>query len=72
MDFKDALDHLKNDKIMSFLIAKFENDITLTDRYESDYSKAIALLIIEQQVSFKAALTIKKRFLTLNFNDCQN
>ncbi len=65
MDFKDALDHLKNDKIMSFLIAKFENDITLTDRYESDYSKAIALLIIEQQVSFKAALTIKKRFLTL-------
>tara|TARA_B100000780_G_scaffold250860_1_gene197239 strand:- start:5697 stop:6305 length:609 start_codon:yes stop_codon:yes gene_type:complete len=72
MDFKDALDHLKNDKIMSFLIAKFENDITLTDRYESDYSKAIALLIIEQQVSFKAALTIKKRFLTLIKNKSAN
>tara|TARA_B110000003_G_scaffold70784_1_gene72160 strand:- start:303 stop:908 length:606 start_codon:yes stop_codon:yes gene_type:complete len=72
MDFKDAFDHLKNDKIMSFLIIKFKNDITLTDRYESDHSKAIALLIIEQQVSFKAALTIKKRFLKLIKNKSAN
>lgn len=72
MDFKDAFDHLKNDKIMSFLIIKFKNDITLIDRYESDYSKAIALLIIEQQVSFKAALTIKKRFLKLIKNKSAN
>ena len=72
MDFKDAFDHLKNDKIMSFLIIKFKNDITLIDRYESDHSKAIALLIIEQQVSFKAALTIKKRFLTLIKNKSAN
>ncbi|MDB9994829.1 hypothetical protein OAD95_01650 [Flavobacteriaceae bacterium] len=65
MDFKNAFNHLKNDKIMSFLIDKFKNDITLKDRYESDFSKAIALLIIEQQVSFKAAITIKKRFIEL-------
>ena len=65
MDFTNAFDHLKNDKIMSFLIEKFKNEITLKDRYESDFSKAIALLIIEQQVSFKAAITIKKRFLEL-------
>lgn len=65
MDFTNAFNHLKNDKIMSFLIDKFKNDITLKDRYESDFSKAIALLIIEQQVSFKAAITIKKRFLEL-------
>ncbi len=65
MDFKDAFDHLKNDEIMFFLISKFRNDVTLKDRYESDYSKAISLLIIEQQVSFKAAITIKKDFWTL-------
>ena len=50
---------------MFFLISKFKKDITLTDRYESNYPKAISMLIIEQQVSFKAAITIKKRFLTL-------
>ena len=65
MDLTNAFNHLKNDKIMSFLIDKFKNDITLKDRYESDFSKAIALLIIEQQVSFKAAITIKKRFVEL-------
>tara|TARA_B100001059_G_C17713569_1_gene516774 strand:- start:46 stop:660 length:615 start_codon:yes stop_codon:yes gene_type:complete len=65
MNFKNAFNHLKNDKVMLFLISKFKNDITLNDRYESDYSKAISMLIIEQQVSFKAAITIKKRFLTL-------
>ena len=42
MDFTNAFNHLKNDKIMSFLIDKFKNDITLKDRYESDFSKAIA------------------------------
>ena len=65
MDFEKAFNHLKNDKIMFFLISKFKKDITLTDRYESNYPKAISMLIIEQQVSFKAAITIKKRFLTL-------
>lgn len=47
---------------MSFLIDEFEHDIDLLDRYDSNYSKAISFLIIEQQVSFKAAIAIKKRF----------
>ena len=72
MNFKSAFNHLKNDKVMLFLISKFKNDITLKDRYEPDYSKAISMLIIEQQVSFKAAITIKKRFLTLIKNKSKN
>ena len=72
MNFKSAFNHLKNDKVMLFLINKFKNDITLKDRYEPDYSKAISMLIIEQQVSFKAAITIKKRFLTLIKNKSKN
>ena len=42
------------------LIKKVGNEITLYDRTEKDLAKAIAQLIIEQQVSFKAAITIKK------------
>ena len=72
MEFDDAFNHLKNDEIMSFLIDKFKKDITLIDRYETDFPKAIALLIIEQQVSFKAAITIKKRFLSLINNKNSN
>ena len=65
MNFEEAFNHLKSDKIMSFLIQKFGKEITLYDRYEDNYAKAISLLIIEQQVSFKAAITIKKRFIKL-------
>ena len=65
MNFEEAFNHLKSDKVMSFLIQKFGKEITLYDRYEDNYAKAIALLIIEQQVSFKAAITIKKRFIKL-------
>jgi DNA-3-methyladenine glycosylase II len=65
MNFEEAFNHLKSDKVMSFLIQKFGEEITLYDRYEDNYAKAIALLIIEQQVSFKAAITIKKRFIKL-------
>jgi DNA-3-methyladenine glycosylase II len=65
MNFEKAFNHLKSDKVMSFLIQKFGEEITLYDRYEDNYAKAIALLIIEQQVSFKAAITIKKRFIKL-------
>ena len=65
MNFKEAFNHLKSDKVMSFLIQKFGKEITLYDRYEDNYAKAISLLIIEQQVSFKAAITIKKRFIKL-------
>lgn len=65
MDFSKAFKHLEKDEVLSFLIKKFGNEITLRDRYESNYAKAISLLIIEQQVSFKAAIRIKERFLKL-------
>ena len=65
MNFEEAFNHLKSDKVMLFLIQKFGKEITLYDRYEENYAKAISLLIIEQQVSFKAAITIKKRFIKL-------
>jgi len=68
LNFSKAFDHLKKDKVMSFLIKKLGNQITLTDRYDKDFAKAISLLIIEQQVSFKAAITIKGRFLKLILN----
>ena len=68
MNFSEAFDYLRKDEVMSFLIKKLGNQITLTDRYDKDFAKAISLLIIEQQVSFKAAITIKGRFLKLILN----
>ena len=60
--FKDCFIHLKKDPVMETLIKKLGESITLEDRYEDDLAKAISQLVIEQQVSFKAAITIKKRF----------
>ena len=60
--FKDSFIHLKKDPVMKTLIEKLGESITLEDRYEDDLAKAISQLVIEQQVSFKAAITIKKRF----------
>ena len=57
-----AYNHLSNDKVMSFLIRKFKNKIDWENRYNSNFALSIANLIIEQQISFKAAITIKKRF----------
>ena len=65
MNFSKAFKHLDKDEVLSFLIKRFGDEITLKDRYESNYAKAISLLIIEQQVSFKAAIRIKERFLKL-------
>ena len=65
MNFSKAFKHLEKDEVLSFLIKRFGDEITLKDRYESNYAKAISLLIIEQQVSFKAAITIKKRVIKL-------
>ena len=61
-EFEQAFENLKKDEVMKTLIKKVGNEITLYDRTEKDLAKAIAQLIIEQQVSFKAAITIKKRF----------
>ena len=60
-----ALQALKQDPVMRFLGEQFGKVITLSDRYETDHAKALALLVVEQQVSFKAAHTIKQRFLTI-------
>jgi DNA-3-methyladenine glycosylase II len=68
LNFSEGFDYLRKDEVMSFLIKKLGNQITLTDRYDKDFAKAISLLIIEQQVSFKAAITIKGRFLKLILN----
>lgn len=63
--FDAALEALSQDPVMSFLCQRFGQEITLADRYESDHAKALALLVVEQQVSFKAAHTIKQRFLKI-------
>ena len=57
-----AYDHLTKDKVMSFLIEKFRDKIDWSNRYNANYPLSIANLIIEQQISFKAAITVKKRF----------
>tara|TARA_B100001094_G_scaffold264812_1_gene267039 strand:- start:3666 stop:4271 length:606 start_codon:yes stop_codon:yes gene_type:complete len=64
-EFNESFKQLKKDPIMKSLINKLGNKITLYDRKDSDLAKAISQLIIEQQVSFKAAITIKKRFKSL-------
>ena len=60
--------HLKSDPVMSFLIQKLGNKIDINDRYNNNYAKAIADLIIEQQISFKVAISIKKKFNDLISN----
>ena len=60
-----AYQHLSKDKIMNFLIDKFQSKINWGNRYRSNHALSIAYLIIEQQISFKAAITVKKRFSSL-------
>ena len=63
--YKKAFIHLESDPIMKYLISKLGKEVDITDRYNDNYSKAIADIIIEQQISFKAAITIKKKFNSL-------
>ena len=65
IEFKKAFDHLKKDSVMRSLIKKLGDQITIKDRAEKNLALALSLLIIEQQVSFKAAITIKSRFREL-------
>ena len=62
---KKAYIFLSKDKCLDYLIKRFSEEINISERYDSNYSRALALLIIEQQVSFKAAITIKERFLKM-------
>ena len=63
-----AFEYLKKDEIMSFFISKFGNEIDVNERNNSNYAIALCNLIIEQQISFKAAITIKKKFHDLISN----
>lgn len=60
--FQNAFNHLRKDRVLNFLIEKFGNDISIRDRFFPNYAKAISELIIEQQISFKAAISIKKKY----------
>lgn len=62
---KKAYNFLSKDKCLDYLIKRFSEEINISERYDNNYSRALALLIIEQQVSFKAAITIKERFLKM-------
>tara|TARA_A100001011_G_scaffold303320_1_gene317307 strand:- start:10707 stop:11339 length:633 start_codon:yes stop_codon:yes gene_type:complete len=63
-----AFDYLKKDPVMSFFISNFGNEIDVNERNNSNYAIALCNLIIEQQISFKAAITIKKKFHDLISN----
>ena len=60
---KKAYSYLSKDPCLDHLISKFSNNINISERYNENYPLALAYLIIEQQVSFKAAIAIKKRFI---------
>ena len=62
---KKAYNFLSKDKCLDYLIKKFSKDINISERYDGNYSRALSLLIIEQQISFKAAITVKERFLKM-------
>jgi len=63
-----AFEYLKKDEIMSFFISKFGNEIDVNERNNCNHAIALCNLIIEQQISFKAAITIKKKFHDLISN----
>jgi DNA-3-methyladenine glycosylase II len=59
---KKAFAYLSQDPVMNFFIKSFGDQIDPLDRYNNNFGIAICNLIIEQQISFKAAITIKKKF----------
>jgi len=63
--FTKAFKHLKKDPVMNFLIKKYHDKISLDDYRSTNYALSLSNLIIDQQISFKAAITIKKRFALL-------
>ena len=60
---KKAYNYLSKDPCLDHLINKFSSSIDILERFNENYPLALAYLIIEQQVSFKAAITIKNRFI---------
>jgi DNA-3-methyladenine glycosylase II len=60
--YTKAFKHLKKDPVMNFLIEKYHDKISLDSYRSTNYALSLSNLIIDQQISFKAAITIKKRF----------
>ena len=60
-----AFNQLSKEPIMENLINSLGHKINPTERYNRNYALAICNLIIEQQISFKAAITIKNKFKEL-------
>ena len=52
-----AFNQLSKDPVMESLINSLGHKINPTERYNRNYALAICNLIIEQQISFKAAIT---------------
>ena len=69
---KKAYNYLSKDDCLNHFIVKFSDSIDISERFSNNYAKALSDLIIEQQVSFKAAITIKKRFSELISNLSNN
>ena len=57
-----AYTFLSKDPVMKFFIHSFGDEIDALDRYNDNFAIALCNLIIEQQISFKAAISIKKKF----------
>ena len=68
--FDKAFKHLKKDPVMKFLINRYHDKISLDDYKSTNYALSLSNLIIDQQISFKAAITIKKRFALIIQNLC--
>lgn len=68
--FDKAFKHLKKDPVMKFLINRYHDKISLDDYKSTNYALSLSNLIIDQQISFKAAMTIKKRFALIIQNLC--
>jgi DNA-3-methyladenine glycosylase II len=60
---KKAYNYLSKDPCLDHLINKYSRSIDILERFNENFPLALAYLIIEQQVSFKAAITIKNRFI---------
>ena len=58
----DGFNCLRKDPIMRFFIESFGDEIDPLDRYNQNHAIALCNLIIEQQISFKAAISIKEKF----------
>ena len=61
---KKVYNYLSKDPCLDHLINKFLVALIFLKRFNENYPLALAYLIIEQQVSFKAAITIKNGLLT--------